>query len=217
MMTEAQDADDGYRSTFTINQYDGTITLINALDYEKHTFYQFKVNAQDGDGLKAVPADFFVTVLDVQDTPPIFINLPYAQRVFENITAGTQVIQVAGIDQDRGIPNALSYSFIKGDYSKFAINSSTGWITLGPGQILDRDSADMSSNGGVFAMYVQATEIVPAGQMNYGTTTANALVTVTVADINDNAPVFSSSQYTARIMENMQVGCRSPSCRLATS
>lgn len=27
---------------------------------------------------------------------------------------GTQVIQVAGIDQDRGIPNALSYSFIKG-------------------------------------------------------------------------------------------------------
>lgn len=46
-------------------------------------------------------------------------------------------------------------SFPTGDYSKFAINSSTGWITLGPGQILDRDSADMSSNGGVFAMYVQ--------------------------------------------------------------
>lgn len=53
---------------------------------------------------------------------------------------------------------------------------------------------------------LQATEIVPAGQMNYGTTTATALVTVTVADINDNAPVFSASQYTTRIMENMQVG-----------
>lgn len=61
--------------------------ILKALTFLVIILIVLTLGYQDGDGLKAVPADFFVTVLDVQDTPPIFINLPYAQRVFENITA----------------------------------------------------------------------------------------------------------------------------------
>ena len=52
--------------------------------------------------------------------------------------------------------------------------------------------------------YDQASELVPAGQVNRGATSATTLVTITVRDVNDNAPVFSETNYRATILENMQ-------------
>nr|KAG5714955.1 hypothetical protein BaRGS_000443 [Batillaria attramentaria] len=204
MTTEAQGADEEYRTTFAINEYDGTITLTRKLDYEKHSFYQFKINAMDGGGLQAEPTDFVVTVLDVQDTAPKFGNLPYSTGIAEDISVGASVLQVVGFDQDLGIPNDLSYSFVRGDYENFEIDPTTGWITVK--NPLDRDSDSMSSSGGVYAMYVQASEVVPPGQQNFGNTTAEEIVTITVLDVNDNVPTFSESVFQAQIQENMQNG-----------
>ena len=36
--------------------------------------------------LEGKPADFMVTVLDVQDTPPMFVNLPYNTEIKETDT-----------------------------------------------------------------------------------------------------------------------------------
>ena len=44
---------------------------------------------------------------------------------------------------------------VAGDYQNFEINSTTGWITVKAA--LDRDSASMASNGGVYAMFVQVS------------------------------------------------------------
>ena len=52
--------------------------------------------------------------------------------------------------------------------------------------------------------YFQASEVVPAGQVNNGATSATTLVTITVRDINDNTPTFSNTSYDATILENMQ-------------
>ena len=51
----------------------------------------------------------------------------------------------------------------------------------------------------------QASEVVPNNQVNNGDTTATTLVTITVRDVNDNAPTFSESDnYQASVLENMQ-------------
>jgi hypothetical protein len=51
---------------------------------------------------------------------------------------------------------------------------------------------------------LQAQEIDKAGAPVNSMTTA--MVTVSVEDVNDNAPQFSQPQYTAEIQENMQNG-----------
>ncbi|XP_050394981.1 cadherin-23 isoform X6 [Patella vulgata] len=204
METDAQAADEDYRTTFEIDPISGNITVKKPLNYEKHNFYQFKIKAVDGIGLEAEPADFVVTVLDVQDTPPYFVNLPYSAEVNESVSIGTSILQVSGLDGDRGVPNNLTYSFLRGDYEKFNIDSSTGVITVK--SPLDRDSQEVRNRGGVYAMYVEASEIVPANQVNNGLTTASTLVTITVEDVNDNSPVFNKINYKAQILENMQNG-----------
>lgn len=207
MTTEAQSADAEYRTTFEISQVTGKIKLKRKLDYEQHSIYIFKVGVKDmGEpvALTGKPADFVVTVVDVQDTPPIFLNLPYNAVLQETDAIGTSVLRVLGRDGDQGIPNELSYSFLSGAYENFDINKTTGWITVTA--TLDRDSPAMASNGGVYAMFVQATEINKVGQPNYGNTTATAMVTISVQDVNDNGPAFSQTYYTAEIQENMQNG-----------
>ncbi|XP_076454243.1 cadherin-23-like isoform X3 [Babylonia areolata] len=207
LTTDAQGANDEYRSTFEISSTNGKIFLKKKLDYEKRSFYIFKVGVKDkGEpvALEGDPADFVVTVLDVQDTPPMFVNLPYSTEINEDGAVGTSVLRVTGIDGDQGIPNELSYSFVSGDHQNFDINEKTGWITVK--SALDRDSPSMADNGGVYAMWVQATEIDVPGRPNYGNTTAKAIVTISVQDVNDNGPKFSESHYTAEILENMKDG-----------
>ncbi|CAG5135838.1 unnamed protein product, partial [Candidula unifasciata] len=195
-------ADEEYLTTFEINQYNGVITLTRTLDYEKHSYYQFKVMAEDTGGLKADPAGFVVYVFDVQDSPPNFINLPYSIQIDEDVLVGTLIQKVVAVDGDRGIPNNITYTFETGDYENFQLDPKTGQITVK--KPLDRDSVNMRNTGGVYAMNVKAAEVVPPGQENYGETTATTLVTITVRDVNDNGPTFNQRNYSATILENMQ-------------
>ncbi|XP_059167286.1 cadherin-23-like isoform X3 [Physella acuta] len=204
MESNAQAADEEYISTFRIDQFTGKITLERPLDYEKHSYYQFKIMAEDEGHLKAQPVGFVVYVLDVQDTAPNFVNLPYSVQIDEDAPMGQSIQKVVAVDGDKGIPNSITYSFLSGDSNNFNLDSTTGIITIK--KPLDRDSDTMKATGGVYAMIVLAAEVVPAGQVNKGETTATTLVTITVRDVNDNAPTFSQSNYNATILENMQQG-----------
>jgi len=54
-----------------------------------------------------------------------------------------------------------------------------------------------------------ATELsVPGGNLNRSQSTARALVMVYLDDVNDNAPRFTSTTYTAQLPENATAGVR---------
>ncbi|XP_078320025.1 cadherin-23-like isoform X2 [Crassostrea virginica] len=199
----AQAADDLYKNAFRIDRDNGAIIVNSSLDFEKHNFYEFVIKAKDGFGNESINnADFVVTVLDVQDTPPSFFNLPYSVAVQEDKAVGERVLQVTALDGDRGVPNDIRYTFVAGDYENFNVDPSTGWITIQ--RELDRDAASIQDSGGVYAMYVKAEEVTSV--INYGNTTATTLVTISVSDVNDNTPTFNHNNYTATIQENMQNG-----------
>lgn len=199
----AQAADELYKNAFRINSDTGDVIINSSLDFERHNFYEFVIKAKDGYGNESINnADFVVTVLDVQDTPPAFFNLPYSVVVGEDKAVGERVLQVTALDGDRGVPNGIRYTFVQGGYQNFNVDPNTGWITIKTE--LDRDDASIQDSGGVYAMYVKAEEVMSG--VNYGNTTATTLVTISVSDVNDNTPTFNHLNYTATIQENMQSG-----------
>ncbi|XP_070180469.1 cadherin-related family member 1-like [Littorina saxatilis] len=96
---------------FMINATTGDLTLNGSLDYERKTFYHFIVIASDqGTPSLNSTTDLFVTVKDVQDSPPVFTNLPYVKSVDENTAQGHSVLTVKAVDQDQAIPNQVGYN-----------------------------------------------------------------------------------------------------------
>ncbi|NXV11750.1 CAD23 protein, partial [Cepphus grylle] len=191
---------------FTIDSGRGIVSVIRELDYEVTQAYQLQVNATDQDKNKPLStlANLAITITDVQDMDPIFINLPYSTNIYENSPPGTTVRMITAIDQDKGRPRGIGYTIVSGNTNSiFALDYISGALTLnGP---LDRENPFYSSG---FILTVKATEL------NDDRTPSNATVTTTfnilVIDINDNAPEFNSSEYSVAIPELAQVGFALP-------
>ncbi|KAL8565515.1 hypothetical protein ACOMHN_049491 [Nucella lapillus] len=214
-------ADETYNKTFVIpNENKGDIMLALELDYETRSYYQYKIFAKDrgtppcpsptcycnsvsepGINCAGDPASFVVIVRDVQDTPPLFERLPYIAEVQENATAGTSFYQVFAQDGDRGVPNAVNYSIVNADNFPFTMDAPTGILRVGS-KGLDSDQP----NGRNYILTVMAQEVIQPGKQQGGKTTATTQVSITVDDINDNAPQFQQNVYYARVQENTPRG-----------
>ncbi|KAL7990406.1 hypothetical protein Chor_013836, partial [Crotalus horridus] len=71
---------------FTIDSGRGIVSVTRPLNYEVTQAYQLQVNATDQDKTKPLSAlaNLAITITDVQDMDPIFINLPYSTNIYEN-------------------------------------------------------------------------------------------------------------------------------------
>ncbi|XP_034291652.1 cadherin-23 isoform X2 [Pantherophis guttatus] len=191
---------------FTIDSGRGIVSVIRPLNYEITQAYQLQVNATDQDKTKPLSAlaNLAITITDVQDMDPIFINLPYSTNIYENSPPGTTVRMITAIDQDKGRPRGIGYTIVSGNTNSiFALDYISGALTLnGP---LDRENPFYSAG---FILTVKGTEL------NDDRTPSNATVMTTfnilVIDINDNAPEFNSSEYSVAIPELAQVGFALP-------
>ncbi|XP_072279273.1 cadherin-23-like [Pyxicephalus adspersus] len=193
-------------SFFAIDRTRGIVTVIKELDYETTQAYQLQVNATDQDKTKPLStlANLAITITDVQDMDPVFINLPYSTNIYENSPPGTIVRTITAIDQDRGRPRTIVYTIVTGNTNSiFALDYFSGALTLN-GQ-LDRENPLYTSG---FILTVKATEQLDDRTLSDATvrTTFNILV----IDINDNAPQFNSSEYSVSIPELAQQGFALP-------
>ncbi|XP_068114336.1 cadherin-23 isoform X7 [Hyperolius riggenbachi] len=193
-------------SFFVIDKSRGIVTVIKELDYETTQAYQLQVNATDQDKTKPLStlANLAITITDIQDMDPIFVNLPYSTNIYENSPPGTTVKMLTAIDQDRGRPRPVVYTIVSGNTNSiFALDYFSGALTLN-GQ-LDRENPLYISG---FILTVKATEQLDDRTLSDATvkTTFNILV----IDINDNAPQFNSSEYTVSIPELAQLGFALP-------
>ncbi|XP_043256897.1 cadherin-related tumor suppressor [Colletes gigas] len=180
---------------FTVGPVDGLLRVSGSLDRELRSNYTLEVTAKDrGEPPRSSSTTVTVTVLDENDNSPVFDPRQYSATVAENASIGASVLQVSAMDRDEGANGRVRYSIAMGDDNRdFTISEDGGVIRVAKNLNFERKSRyHLTIRGEDCASEVGET---PRGD--------TAQVTVTVLDINDNAPVFLDSPYLAHVMENM--------------
>ncbi|KAF1554892.1 Cadherin-related family member 2, partial [Eudyptula minor] len=179
----------------------GSVVLNGSLDYATNAFYQLKILAKDGGGLLHNVLTFqqsstylSLTIRDLPNLDPRFLNEPYSGFVPENCSLGTTVLTVTAVDRDTGVNDEISYSITNASVP-FAISATTGTITVsGP---LDREQ--LPSEEVLLEVTAREKNLDIHGKVAQ----ASTMVAVMVTDVNDNKPQFYR--------------CSLPSCDFSTS
>lgn len=179
---------------FYVNPDTGDIIVNGSLDFEGIDEYLFTLLARDnGIPLLNSTTDLTFIVTDENDNAPVLSNSTYFNLAVEDAAVGTVVIDfISAMDVDSPPNNIVQFILTGPNNDYFAINRSTGVIRTARG--LDREVIP------VFVFFVVA--------FNEGNILLNdtATVTIEVADINDNPPVFNQTSYSVDVSENVAIG-----------
>ena len=178
------------QSKFSITS-GGVLSFIAAPDFEIPTddngdnIYVVTVQASDGNGGTAMQT-INVTVTGVNDNNPVFTS-PSTANVAENTTA-VQTVMATDADQPSQL---LTYSIAGGaDQAKFGITSG-GVLTFNSAPDFETPTDDNGDN--IYVVTVEASD----GDGGIAMQT----ISVTITGVNDNDPVFTSSD-TVNVPEN---------------
>ncbi len=179
---------------FSINSSTGVITLANGktLDYETATQHQLQVSATDGK--TPVTATVTIDVTNVNDNGVVISDSnAAANTVAENATNGSTVgLTVLGTDGDAGA-TITKYELTDNAGGRFAINATTGVVTVADGSKLDYEAATSHN------ITVKVTS-------SDGSTNTQVF-TINLSNVNDNGVVISDSNAAANtVAENATNG-----------
>ncbi|XP_069780628.1 protocadherin Fat 1a isoform X4 [Narcine bancroftii] len=180
---------------FSIDELSGIISLEKLLDRELQASYSLTVKATDQGALRKLSSvcTVLVSVLDINDNPPVFEHREYLATLPENIPLGTEVLEVFAASKDIEANGEITYSIISGnEYGKFSIDPRTGAIFV-------LSSLDFETSH----EYYLTVEVTDGGTPSLNDV---ATVNINVTDINDNAPKFSHGVYMAVISEDAPLG-----------
>ncbi|XP_069898120.1 cadherin-4 isoform X2 [Dipodomys merriami] len=193
-------ADQPPMEVFSIDSMSGRMYVTRPMDREERASYHLRAHAVDMNGNKVEnPIDLYIYVIDMNDNRPDFLNQVYNGSVDEGSKPGTYVMTVTANDADDATTanGMVRYRIVtqtpqSPSQNMFTINSETGDIvTVAAG--LDREKVQQ------YTVIVQATDM--EGNLNYGlSNTATAIITVT--DVNDNPPEFTTSTFSGEVPEN---------------
>ncbi|XP_077465395.1 protocadherin Fat 2 [Stigmatopora argus] len=179
---------------FLLDPKTGELTLAAPLDFEVSRELYLSVEGRRGTSSLADVAVVVVNVSDVNDNAPVFGRTDYSAEISEDRAPGSLVLKVTASDRDAPPSNnLLRYSVVSGDpLRQFAIDPRSGEISICAG--LDREELPH------YSLTVQAAD---EGDPPLSSA---VLVTITVADANDNPPLFSQVQHNLLLREGEAVG-----------
>ncbi|KAL3209768.1 hypothetical protein MRX96_037717 [Rhipicephalus microplus] len=175
------------------------------LDREARDSYTINVSARDGGTPPRLGhLQVNVTVLDVNDNPPMFDHSDYFVSINESLPAGASVLQVRATDADAGVNAQLSYFLDPAVQADFAIDADTGVLrTASTGPPRCKRSRPDAPRSCVFTVFAH----------DHGSPRQDgrAYVTVSLVDANDHEPVirfrvFTAPDSYATVDENAQNG-----------
>uniref|UniRef100_A0A3P8T4A7 Cadherin domain-containing protein n=1 Tax=Amphiprion percula TaxID=161767 RepID=A0A3P8T4A7_AMPPE len=168
--------------------------LQKPLDRECEPKITLKLIAVDGGNPhRSGTVNIDITVLDVNDNPPVFNQSVYRAMVSENALKGTDITTVNASDADSGSNGLITYKFsnVKEQVTDiFYLDEVTGTVTL-TGQVdYEKDKK--------YEIMIEA--------MDQGGLTDSSKVLIEIVDVNDNAPVINVMSFSSPVPEDSPSG-----------
>ncbi|XP_073477092.1 protocadherin gamma-C5-like isoform X27 [Aquarana catesbeiana] len=180
---------------------DGTLIpqliLEKVLDREEKQEHNLILTAIDGgEPARSGSCHITITVLDINDNPPVFDQPVYKINLKENLPLNTVILMLNATDLDGGANGEILYYIV--DHTadsikdKFALNEQSG-------QIYINGSVDYEDNN----FYEFSIKAVDKG---FPKLEGDCVVHIEIEDVNDNYPEISFALMANEIPENVPLG-----------
>ncbi|XP_008547987.1 protein dachsous isoform X1 [Microplitis demolitor] len=206
---------DNEKSKFRIHQNSGVLTATTSLTQDFGKTYHLEIIARDkGTPSKSSRGLIELRIGDPDDVTSMlkFQNYSYEVDVQENSASGKEILQVTAVRTD-GRRQHVVYSIASGnDFDTFVIDPDTGMVKINDPAKLDAEMwIDADEEGKEFWKNEnrgQSRRILTLVAKTTGTEPleAYAKLTVHITDVNDNAPIFTQTQYSATVLEGNAKG-----------
>ncbi|XP_047209455.1 protocadherin alpha-5-like isoform X6 [Girardinichthys multiradiatus] len=181
-------------SFFDLNSETGEITVKGSLDYEETRAYEIRVQAKDqGASPRSAHAKLLIEVIDVNDNAPEISVTSLMTPVKEDAELGTIVAFITVSDKDGGQNGVTKCSVVERFPFKLKSNYKNDYSLVVDGS-LDRENVSTYN-----ITVIASDEGSPA-------LSSIKVITVHVADVNDNAPRFTEPVIHVFLKENSPVG-----------
>ena len=179
---------------FVVDRVSGNVTVNGSIDYETNQSYVLEVVAYDlGTPSRSSTANITISIVDLNDNPPILDSESYVTGAFENSTVNTSLlVTIMATDSDSGENSVINFNLTGDGSSDFSIDD-TGVVRVAVE--LDRDERQQFYYLTVIAYNPNDPSLNDTAELN-----------ITVLDINDNAPAFDQPSYFGEVSENAEIG-----------
>ncbi|XP_064181973.1 protocadherin gamma-C5-like isoform X3 [Anguilla rostrata] len=179
---------------FSVDSKTGEIRVDGQVDYEMAEVYHISVQARDrGTPAMEGSGSIIVSIIDVNDNSPELTITSLTDSVREDAESGTAIALINVRDLDSGKNGEVTVHIPPG--LPFKLNSHVRdhftLVTEGP---LDREKVP------------QYTVLITAKDSGSPPLSSQESLTITLSDVNDNAPVFSQPSYSVDVAENNAPG-----------
>uniref|UniRef100_A0A8C2A313 Cadherin-related 23 n=1 Tax=Cyprinus carpio TaxID=7962 RepID=A0A8C2A313_CYPCA len=181
---------------FSVDSRTGVVSVRGGAVLDREAFSVPRVElfllGEDVGGLNST-VPLTITILDINDNPPVFNPSSFTVRLPENSPTGVVVTQLSASDADAGSNGWLQYRLDSGAQDRFIVDALSGAVVVG-NATLDRE--ERSS----YRLVVIATD--------RGTPSLSGTATLTVIldDVNDSRPRFIRPVHTISVNESTPPG-----------
>ncbi|XP_069892300.1 protocadherin alpha-5 isoform X12 [Dipodomys merriami] len=185
---------DDVKSKFIINSTSGEIKVKGELDYEDRKLYEIYIDALDRNPFPlSGHCKVTVKLVDVNDNAPEMAITSLFLPIKEDAPLGTVIALISVSDRDSGANGQVICSLTPHNPFKL-VSTFKNYYSLVLDSALDRETTS------------DYELVVTARDGGSPPLWATASVSVEVADVNDNAPVFAQAEYTVFVKENNAPG-----------
>ncbi|XP_060904108.1 protocadherin gamma-A4-like isoform X31 [Labrus mixtus] len=179
-------------NVFFIDPKTGEIKVTGLIDFEESSSFEMRVQAKDGLGLTSY-AKVIIDVTDVNDNAPVINLKSLTNPIPENVSPGTEVGIINVQDRDSETNGQVRCSIQQNVPFKLVPSIKNYYSVVSTGQ-LDRELVSD------YNITITATD------EGSPPLSSSKTVQLSVADINDNPPVFEEQSYSAYVSENNKPG-----------